>query len=42
MTVSAHHDKVVDDFVAALRASVADVRASNATDGSSGAYGTVE
>ncbi|MFM7093685.1 MAG: aspartate aminotransferase family protein, partial [Actinomycetota bacterium] len=42
MTVSAHHDKVVDDFVSALRASVDDVRMSNATGGYGGAYGTVE
>ncbi len=42
MTVSAHHDKVVGDFVAALRASVGDVRASNTSTGHGGAYGTVE
>jgi glutamate/tyrosine decarboxylase-like PLP-dependent enzyme len=42
MTVSAHHDKIVDDFVSALRVSVDDVRMSNATGGHGGAYGTVE
>lgn len=42
MTVSAHHDKVVGDFLAALRTSVGDVRTSNASAGHGGAYGTVE
>ena len=43
MTVSAHHDKVVDDFVAALRDSVDEVRTSSISSGDhTGTYGTVE
>ncbi|MEY2969258.1 MAG: hypothetical protein RIQ64_1885 [Actinomycetota bacterium] len=42
MTVSAHHDKVVDEFIAALQASVNDVRATQSAEGHAGAYGTVE
>ena len=42
MTVSAHHERVVDEFADALRASIDDVRRSHANDGRAGAYGTVE
>jgi glutamate/tyrosine decarboxylase-like PLP-dependent enzyme len=42
MTVSAHHDAVVDEFIAALRASINDVRATQSAEGHVGAYGTVE
>lgn len=42
MTVSAHHEHVVADFIEALRLSVTDVRSRATAPGSTVGYGTVE